>query len=64
MSRTTPLLAIPNVPLFKEGDAGGESVDVVFSADRPEFALSEEAGQRDRPNIFLDRFGIVIWLGK
>ena len=37
---------------------------VVFSTDRPEFPLGEEAGQRDRSHSLLDCFGIVIGLRK
>jgi len=37
-------------------------MNVVFSANRAEFPLSEETGQRDRSNLFLDRPGIVIRL--
>ena len=47
---------------FEEGYAGGESVDEVFSTDRPEFSLGEKACQRDRSHSSLDCFGIVIWL--
>ena len=50
--------------LFEEGNARSESVDEVFSADRPEFSLGEKAGQRDRSDQFLDGPGIVIRLGK
>ncbi len=50
--------------LFEEGYARCESVDEVFSTDRPEFSLGEEAGQRDRSHSLLDCCRIVIWLRK
>ena len=50
--------------LFKEGYARSKSMHVVFSTDRPELSLGEEAGQRDRSHSLLDCFGIVIWLRK
>ncbi len=39
-------------------------MDEVLAADRPKFTLGEQAGQRDRSDIFLDGPGIVIRLGK
>lgn len=50
--------------LFKEGDAGGEPVDEVLTADGAKLSLGEEAGQWHLSDFGVKDAGIVIRLWK
>src|SRR5262249_33478364 len=50
--------------LLEQGHAGGEAVDEVLSADRAEFALREEAGQRNVAGFGAKDAGVVVRFGE
>src|SRR5262249_27239405 len=50
----------PGSSLLEENDAGGEAVDEVLAADRPQFPRREESCQRNRPRLSLHHARIVV----
>src|SRR5690348_108067 len=46
--------------ILKQHDARREAVDEVLAADRAELAGGEEAGERDRARLLLDRLRVVV----